>query len=432
VAEIIIPYKPRPEQQVEHDRLKRFNVLVCHRRWGKTVFAVNQLIQDVMTCPLKMPRGSYVAPLFKQAKAVAWDYLKEFSRVIPGTVFNEAELRADYPNGARIRLFGADNPDSMRGLYHDSVVLDEVAQMAPRAWSEVIRPALSDRLVEGVHEPRAIFIGTPQGPGMFKRLYDLAGHTDNWYRAMHKASTSGVIPNVELAQVQKEMTEREYDQEFECSFTAAIVGAFYGKEMQAALDGGRIGAVPHDKTHQVITAWDIGIADSTAIWFIQRIGRELHCIDYEEYTNLGLPDIIAHLDTKPYKYEQHIGPHDLNVRELGTGMTRKRQAANLGVRFTVAPLQPVIDGIEAVRGTISRMWFDRENCELGINCLTLYRNALDDKRGIFKPLHDWSSHGADAMRYFCSTKSATSEWTELPESIINTKAAGGYRRAQTN
>ena len=159
MGEITIPYKPRDEQQLEHDRLVRFNVLVCHRRWGKTVFAINQLIRDIISCSEDNPRGAYVAPLLKQAKAIAWDYLKYFSRAIPGIIINESELRIDYPNAGRIRLYGADNPDSLRGLYHDSVVLDEVAQMSPRLWSEVIRPALSDRLT-ATHEPRAIFIGT--------------------------------------------------------------------------------------------------------------------------------------------------------------------------------------------------------------------------------------------------------------------------------
>ena len=423
MGEVVIPYKPRPEQQAEHDRLVRFNVLVCHRRWGKTYFAINQLIRDVMSCPLQNPRGAYVAPLLKQAKAIAWDYLKHFSRAIPGTTINESELRIDYPNGARIRLFGADNPDSLRGLYHDSVVLDEVAQMSPRLWSEVIRPALSDRLT-AEHEPRAIFIGTPQGPNLFKELYDSTPVRDGWQRAMHKASTSGVLPDSELKQIAKELTTREYAQEMECDFTAAIVGAFYGREMQDAIEQQRITKVPYDKTHKVITAWDIGIRDSTAIWFVQHVGSEIHLIDYEEYTNIGLPDIIGHLERKQYNYGQHIGPHDLRVRELGTGLTRLHQARQLGINFTIAPNQEVIDGIEAVRGILSRCYFDVDKCEHGINALTLYRNELDDKRGIFKPVHDWTSHAADAMRYFAITRKTDDSWAaELDYSYLN-KAIG--------
>jgi hypothetical protein len=419
MGEVIIPYQPRPEQQIEHERLVRFNVLVCHRRWGKTYFAINQLIRDIISCPLDNPRGAYVAPWLKQAKAIAWDYLKHFSRPIPGIVINESELRIDYPNGGRIRLYGADNPDSLRGLYHDSVVLDEVAQMSPRIWSEVIRPALSDRLTKE-HEPSAIFIGTPQGPNLFKELYDRAPEREGWQRAMHKASESGVLPDSELRQIKKELTSREYAQEMECDFTAAIVGAFYGREMQDAIEQDRICPVPYDKTHKVITAWDIGIRDSTAIWFVQHVGSEIHLIDYEEYTNIGLPDIIKHIAAKPYSYGQHIGPHDLRVRELGTGLTRLHQARNLGVNFAIAPQQEVIDGIEAVRGILGRCYFDAEKCEHGINALTLYRNELDDKRGIFKPVHDWTSHAADAMRYFAITRKHDDSWSgDLDYSYLN-------------
>jgi len=419
MGEIVIPYRPRAEQQLEHDRLVRFNVLVCHRRWGKTYFAINQLIRDVLSCPLDNARGSYVAPLLKQAKAIAWDYLKHFSRAIPGTTMNESELRVDYPNGARIRLYGADNPDSLRGLYHDSVVLDEVAQMSPRIWSEVIRPALSDRLTDG-YEPRAIFIGTPQGPNLFKELYDRTPQREGWQRAMHKASESDVLPDSELRQIKKELTTREYAQEMECDFTAAIVGAFFGREMQDAIEQSRICPVPYDKTHKVLTAWDIGIRDSTAIWFIQHVGSEIHLIDYEEYTNFGLPDIIGHLEKKGYNYGQHIGPHDLKVREFGTGLTRLHQARQLGINFTIAPMQEVIDGIEAVRGILSRCYFDTEKCEQGINALTLYRNELDDKRGIFKPVHDWSSHAADAMRYFAITRKQDDSWSgDLDYTYLN-------------
>ena len=142
MAEVVIPYKPRELQALLHDRLERFNVLVCHRRFGKTVFAINEMIRLALTVDKDRPRAAYMCPLFKQAKQVAWDMVKHYSRVIPGVIFNESELRADYPNGGRLQLFGADNADALRGIYLDGVVLDEYAQMSPRAWSEVLRPAL--------------------------------------------------------------------------------------------------------------------------------------------------------------------------------------------------------------------------------------------------------------------------------------------------
>ena len=136
-----------------------------------------------------------------------------------------------------------------------------------------------------------------------------------------------------------------------------------------------------------------------------------------------------HIDKLPYTYAQHIGPHDLKVREMGTGLTRKRQAMQLGVQFTIAPNQPVIDGIEAVRSTLSRFWFDQVKCERGINALTLYRNEYDDKRGIFKPIHDWASHGADSMRYFCITPKNDGSWGSMTQAKQPAHEGGGYRRA---
>ena len=408
MAVVTIPYKPRPEQRIEHNAHKRFNVLVAHRRWGKTVYAINELMKNVIPCRHKNPRGAYFAPLYKQAKNIAWDYLKEFSRGIPGVTFNEAELRADYPNGARIMLYGSDNPDAIRGIYLDYCVLDEVAQMPARLFTEIIRPALADR------QGGCLMIGTPQGRNQFYNYYEMAGGKPDWHRAMHPASTSGVLPKKELDAARELMSGREYEQEFELSWSAAIRGAFYGAEMSKASQDGRIGLVPYDKAHRVITAWDLGIRDKTAVWFIQACGNRYHAIDYEDYENVGLPDIIKHISTKPYTYVQHIAPPDIKVRELGSGQTRKHIARQLGVNFThLKSIPSVEDGIEAVRSMLGRFWFDQEHCQDGIEALIQYRNELDDKKGLFKPRHDWTSHAADAMRYFCTTPLQSEEWTDI-------------------
>ena len=398
MGKIVIPYKPRPLQKKLHNELQRFNVIVCHRRFGKTVFAINELIKTALVTQHKNPRVAYLCPLHKQAKTVAWEYVKDFSRAIPGVAFNESELRADYPNGGRLQLFGADNPDALRGVYLDKVVLDEYSQMAPNAWSEVIRPALSDR------KGGAIFIGTPMGLNNFNRLYMDAESLDGWFRAIYKASETNIIDMEELKAAQREMTEEEYAQEYECSWSAAIRGAYYGKLMQDADD--RIRSVPHDNNLPVITSWDLGIDDSTAIWFWQAIGSEIRAIDYEEYQGMGLPDIVRELTNKPYTYSQHIAPHDIKVRELGSGKSRLETARNLGVKFTVAPNQSIAEGINAVRSILPRTWFDYEKCKHGIEALKQYRTEYDDKRGVFRvnPLHDWSSHAADSARYFAITR----------------------------
>jgi len=404
---IDIPYYPRPLQAILHDQLDRFNVLVCHRRFGKTVFAINQLVKDTFTCQHENARSAYIAPLYRQAKTVAWDYLKEFTRVIPGAKFNEQELRADFANGARIQLYGCDNPDSLRGIYLDSVVLDEYAQMSPRVWSEVIRPALSDR------KGRAIFIGTPMGHNAFYERYAQCDELEGWFSAMYKASETGVVNDIELAAAKREMTEAEYEQEFECSWSAAIKGAYWAKEMSTADDDGRITSVPYDENHPVITSWDLGIKDSTVVWFAQEIGSQVRFIDCKAYQGMGLPDIVRDLKELPYIYTQHKAPHDIKVRELGSGVDRLTTAASLGINFDITPNIPVQDGIQAVRSLLKRAVFDREKCKDGIEALIQYRSEYNDKRAVYSkaPLHDWTSDYADSMRYYAVCPSSTG-WSE--------------------
>lgn len=212
MARVIIPYTPRSQQREIHKQLKRYNVVIMHRRAGKTVFAINQLLKDIITEQERSPRGGYISPLYKQSKVVAWDYLKHYSRPIPGIKINESELRIDYPHNGRIQLFGADNPDSLRGQYFDSVVVDEVSQCPPPLYGEVIRPTLSDR------KGRIIFIGTPKGHDHFYDLYQIARRDNDWYCGRYKASDTGILDADELAQAQKQMSESEYRQEFECDF----------------------------------------------------------------------------------------------------------------------------------------------------------------------------------------------------------------------
>jgi hypothetical protein len=395
MAEVIIPYKPRPLQREIHASLKRWNLLVCHRRFGKTVFAINELIKQAVKNTQKMPRYAYVAPYYKQAKQIAWDYLKDFTRPIPGIKVNESELRVDFPWGARIQLFGADSPDSMRGLYLDAVVLDEYADMSPRIFSEVLRPALSDR------EGSAIFIGSAKGGTPFYDLWERVKDEPDWFVKVYKASETGVISTAELEDARKVMDEDEFAQEYECSWTASIKGAYYGKQLADAQTDDRIGKVPYDPRLPVHTAWDLGVGDSTAIWFYQVLGQEIRIIDFHEDSGEGLPYYAKILDEKGYKYGEHWAPHDIQVRELGSGKSRIETAKMLGIQFRIVPNLSIDDGINAVRNTIPRCWFDAKKCELGLQALRNYRKEYDDRRQEYKPrpLHDWSSHAADAFRY---------------------------------
>jgi hypothetical protein len=388
-------YEPRPYQLDLHRSLKRFSVLVAHRRFGKTVFAVGQLVRNAGQCKLEAPRFAYIAPFYRQAKAVAWDYLKRYTANLPGATHHETELRCDLGNGARIALYGADDPDSLRGLYLDGVVLDEYAQMRPRVWSEVIRPALADR------QGWAVFIGTPMGRNAFHELYERAKADPAWLARLHRASETGIIDAAELAAARAEMSAEEYAQEFECSFDAAILGAYYGPLIAAAEAEGRIGRVPWQAGVPVHTAWDLGVNDATAIWFCQRVAGEVRLIDYYEASGVGLDHYAKVLQQKPYAYGDHILPHDARVQELGGGKTRVETLQNLGLRPRVLPLHERMDGINEVRKLLPRCWFDAEKCKPGLEALRIYRREWDERRKCFhdRPLHDWSSDAADALRY---------------------------------
>lgn len=335
----------------------------------------------------------------KQAKLIAWDYLKRYTKTIPGRSVNEAELRIDLPGDRRIYVEGADNPDALRGVYLDGAVLDEFGQMQPAAWREVIRPALSDR------QGWALFIGTPKGRNAFHDLYQSArqamidGNPD-WFAALYRASDTGIIPTDEIASLKRDMDEDEYAQELECSFTASIIGSYYGKELSAADKEGRVTSVPWEPSYPVHTAWDLGIDDSTAIWFAQWVGRELHVIDYLEASGESLAFYARELTARPYAYGDHLLPHDAEARELGTGRTRIETLGSLGIRAKVVARHEVEDGINAVRQLLPKTWFDAKKCERGIDTLRNYQREWNDKMGVFKPVprHDWASHGADAFR----------------------------------
>jgi len=380
-----------------HKRLseKRWGVVVCHRRFGKTVMAINHLLRDAILCDRPNPRFAYIAPTYRQAKAVAWDYLKQFAEKIPMVRFHETELRCDLPNGARIQLLGAENPSSLRGIYVDGVCLDEMADMPESLFPEVIRPALSDR------KGYAVFIGTPRGHNAFYELYEAATGQDDWVTAVYKASETGILDNEELEAAQAMMSADQYAQEYECSWQANVPGAIYGKEMQDAFEGGRVCNVPYDSGHKVHTFWDLGIGDSTAIWFVQNVGRAVHVIDCFEARNEGLPFYARVLTEKGYLYGNHHAPHDIEVRELGSGKSRREVAYDLGINFRVVPKLSVEDGIHAAQLLLERCWFDRDNCKQGLEALRQYHRAYNERTRSFRtsPVHDWSSHFADSWRY---------------------------------
>lgn len=396
MVDVQLDYQCRDAFVPLHTRKQRFGVAVAHRRAGKTVASIMDVIDAALRCNKPEPRFAYVAPYYAQAKDVAWSYLKRYTAPIPGVTANESELRVDLPNGARIRLYGADNYDRLRGIYLDGVVLDEFADMDPRAWEEVIRPALADR------KGWALFIGTPKGRNAFWEVYDRATKDPEWFTMRLRASESGILDNEELEAMRAEMSPDKYARELETSFEAAVEGAYYAQQLTDAETGTprRITSVPHDPGIEVHAAWDLGIGDSTVIWCAQFVGREIRLIDYIENNGVALDWYARELRNRPYTYAPLILPHDAEARELGTGKSRVEMLEGLGFRTRIAPKLGVEDGIEAVRRMLARTWIDETKCAEGLRAIRDYREKRDEKRRVsMGPLHDWTSHAADALRY---------------------------------
>jgi hypothetical protein len=284
---------------------------------------------------------------------------------VPGASAHEGELRLDLPNGGQVRLYGSDNPDALRGLYLDGLVIDEAADIGPRLFNEILRPALSDR------RGWCVWIGTPRGQNDFHDLWQTArAEPERFFTLMLRASQSGLIEADELTDARRTMTPEQYAQEYACSFQAAIIGAYYGREMQAAEDEGRIVPRLYDPGLAVNTAWDLGMSDHTPIWFFQQSGFEIRLIDYYAAHGFGLDHYAKVIQDKGSALgRHHFWPHDGAVRELGTGRSRLETMRGLGLDVTIVRKLSDEDGINAVRRILPRCWFDRDRCAEGIRAL---------------------------------------------------------------
>mgnify|MGYP003112668310 FL=1 len=225
MKQIVIPYNPREIQKFLHKKcdVNRFNVIIVHRRGGKTVFAINHLIKAALTNKNPYPRYAFISPYRLQGKSTAWDYMKQFSATIPGVKWNESELRVDFSvNNSRIQIIGAENSSAIRGQYFDGVIVDETQNNSPDLFDTILRPCLSDR------KGFAIFIGTPMGRNWFFDLHEKSKTQKDWFTCVFKASQTKIIPKDELDAAKLSMSPESYDQEFECSFQAGISGSYYG------------------------------------------------------------------------------------------------------------------------------------------------------------------------------------------------------------
>ena len=394
MTKVILPYAPRPWQIEEHNSIARFTVLVVHRRAGKTFFAVNELIKRVFDPSKKRVQVAYIAPTYRQAKQVSWEIFKQMVAPIPGIKINESELRIDFPNGGRILVLGAENPDSLRGLYLDYAVLDEVADMPANLWNTILRPALADR------QGGALFIGTPKGKNFFHDLYVRGKSEDEWKSTLLTWKETHALPEQEVMSMKKELTEEEFEQELECSFTAAIRGAYFGKQMANAENQGRIKKVRYNPDYPVMAAWDIGF-DGTSVWYAQFILDEINIIDFDHFEEEDVPHCAGVVLNKPYVFSSQLLPHDAAKRSnLDKKKTVKSQIEKLGLKCRLVPRADINAGINESRRLISRACFDIDLCAYGLESLRQYRAEYDEAKGVFQttPKHDKHSHPADAFR----------------------------------
>ena len=414
MSKIELEYEPRNPQADIHQAVhkNRFVVVVAHRRMGKTVSAINQLIYSAINCKLKNPRYALISPTYGMSKRVAWDMLTEYTRPLQAEN-NIAELRSDFM-GRRISLYGADNIDSLRGTYFDGVVIDEYAQINPSLFSEIIRPAISDR------KGWVLFIGTPKGRNHFATLRDKAAiGKDGWKLLEFKASETGLVDQEELDAALKEMGEDKYNQEFEVNFHTPVEGAYYGSLINNLEFKQQINdSVIRDDICKTFVSWDLGMGDSTAIFVAQSAGQEIHIIDYLENHGQGLDYYINWLRDNRYDTAEQLLPHDIQVRELGTGKSRLEVLEEAGLNCRVVPKLAIDDGIQAVRRMLPRCWFNTKVKD-AVDLLRNYRRTYDEKRDVFfdKPLHDFTSHAADSFRYLAVGLNETDNGWDKPLEI---------------
>ena len=411
-------WTPRHYQQKVWDYLENGGKRACliwHRRSGKDDIALNWAAK---AAHLRVGEYWHMLPEASQARKAIWDAVSPHTGIRRIDQAFPLESRAntrkndmviEFKNGSLWRVVGSDNYNSLLGSTPAGIVFSEWALADPNAWA-FLRPILVE------NNGWALFITTPRGSNHASKTLALARSDPTWFAETLSAKDTAVFSEEQLANELKEYQadygEDEglafFEQEYNCSFEAALVGSYYGSYLNRASKEGRIVKnIPVDRSVLVHTSWDLGVSDSTAIWFIQRAGREYRIIDYHEGAGVGLDEYARVLDAKREQYKWvyglHYFPHDMTVRELSNGgRSREDTMRGLGYKPTIVPQSSVMDGINATRRMLDQTWIDETRCERGLNALRNYRREYDDRLKMFRdnPLHDWSSHGADALRTF--------------------------------
>lgn len=405
-------WRPREYQKpfwFDFERGKKRGICVWPRRHGK-----DETFLQATNVAAHQRIGTYwyMLPQAAQARKAIWDAvdedrgIKRIDAIIPNRLIRKkrgSDMYIELKCGSTIQVVGSDNYNSLVGSPPIGVVHSEYALADPAAHG-YLSPILER------NGGWAFFNTTPRGPNHAKRMYEMAlSDPETWHASLFTAETTGVFSELQLARIKREYVElygqvvgeSMYEQEYMCSFEAAILGAVYAKEMADARAEGRIGVVPYDPAYPVETWWDLGFRNSTAIWFIQRMpGGALHAIDYYEQNMAGLDHYAKVLQERQYLYIRHLVPHDAQKGEVGSGKNLIEQGAELGLRLERQPQSPLIPQINATRPIIARMRFDASKCQRGLDCLTNYRYGWDESKRTFTPtpLHDWTSDGADALR----------------------------------
>jgi phage terminase large subunit len=406
-------------------------LIVMPRRAGKDVMCFNLLIRAAARY---IGSYFYCLPTFAQARSVIWDSItntgERFLDYIPKEMI--AKIRNDTMtinliNGSIIRLVGSDSYDtSIVGSNPRMIVFSEYALADENAYKLAALPILKAN--DGI----VMLISTPRGKNSMYDLWQIAKcNPDDWFTYF---LTIDDTKHISADEVRKEIESGEVSedlalQEYWCSFECGQEGSYYAKYIDKLRLKGRIGDIPWDPYSKVHTAWDLGIKDPTCIIFFQTAGESVRIIDYYEASDYGMDHFAKVIQNKPYIYGYHFPPHDIMQRESARGLTKREMYKELGVKFTEPVYIEIEDGIELVRRTFSRLWIDEKNCSKLIKALENYREEFDVKRKVYKgrPLHDFASHGADAMRYMCAalpkTKDGLSQ--EKIDKIYNEAMYGG-------
>lgn len=392
MSDITLDYDPRPHFIPFHQRHQRFACIVAHRRCGKTVGCVNDIVPRALYNRRKHPRYGYIAPTYRQGKEIAWMYLKDATKDVCKRV-RESELSVELINGAKVTIFGADNPDSLRGLYFDGVILDEYGDMRPSLWGEVILPTLIDR------KGWAVFIGTPKGKNHFYEVLQRSQNDAEWFSLVLDVNQTGLFTPDEVETFKKQMSDEQFRQEFMCDFTAAITGAYYGKLLENPVEG-----PAYDSSLPVHVSADLGYSDSSAYFFWQEYPDGEVIIDYEEADNQPLSYYFDLLRYKRYDYEKIWLPHDAVAKTLQTGRSTVEQFLEAEFPVRIVPRLSVQHGIDAARKMLPGMRWDLSNPRVMqcIDTLRSYHRQYDEINKVYReiPHHDWTSHCADAFRGF--------------------------------